>query len=482
MRRARQGQTARALSTPQASVPARSASISLPDEVDVEAVVKVIAQAVQNLGLCQPLVPDNIDEKGPIPFFDLLPDEILVAIFTEFVLSPIEPVNRHRAPARLLRICKRFHMIVTGTPHLWRTIALAEELDPEGSRITSLVARTPNTPQDVYIYGRTKQAAQLLVGQLARLSVRDSNWNHMEIRVSNHQAASVILDHLGWSYSNLKTLIVRSNRPASASVWLEYPSLETLVLKGLHVDWRILKITTLRRLETSFRRINQDVWDSFTGFLRSNASQLRSLCVHFEETIFNSPIISHLQLQALDTLSVTDLTAMLAFPFLHSVEVPSLRVLALSGDGFGWTGWNLDKFKSVEELRILDLLCSEEVLFFLVGQLPKLRKVSLRTDEFRPHQAQTLIQLNSERRISWTLRLHADMCYVGDHEPEEDVVAAYLILKWLANNSEFSLKAESSILGRLPWEGLQAPQWKWVRDDEWGKMIWVPPAENPEAS
>ncbi|KAG9040644.1 hypothetical protein FS837_000368 [Tulasnella sp. UAMH 9824] len=420
--------------------------------------------------------PGRTIEAAPRLLFDLLPDELVVAILTEVVSSYIEPLNQHKAPSRLLRISKRIHAIAIGTPHLWEIIAVEGDLDPERLWPYLLRAKTFN----IYIYGRFEREIHSLLDQLRTLSILDDYWKSLHIRASNHRITRALLSQLtSIDYPNLDTLIIRSNRPASISTFLDCPKLETLVIKGTHLDWRRLTVNSLRRLEVAFRQLTDAVWSSFEDILRSNAAQLQHLFIRLEETVQGRPTYSPIQLGSLDTLRIVDMTGEIVLPLLSSLEIPRLRVLQLSGNGSEWPAWDLKKedFKLVEELNLHDLICVEEVLVSLVSGLPALRKVSLWTEGIRPSQVRSLIEPNSERNIAWVVRLAAEDCSINEETPEADVEAAQKVLEWLATNSEFSIKDfRYDTNSELTWQRLPAvTQWRLVEDYEWGKQIWLPP-------
>ncbi|KAG8926631.1 hypothetical protein FRC01_008609, partial [Tulasnella sp. 417] len=328
--------------------------------------------------------PDPTVEAAPRPLFDLLPDELVVAILTAFVTSYIEPSNQHKAPSRVLRVSKRIHAIAIGTPHLWKTIVVDADLD--------LLRLGPYLPRataiHIYIYGRFERETNLLLDQIRILSIRGYDWKSLNIRASNHRIARVLLSQVPPYTPNLQSLIIRSNRPASITTFFVCPKLETLIIKEAHLDWRKTVITSLRHLEVVFRQLNDAVWSSFETFLRSNAAQLQHLSIRFGETVQGRPTNSPIRLGSLDTLRIADMSGEIVLPLLSSLELPRLRVLQLSGDGSGWPSWNPEEkeFKLVEEFNLHDLLCGEEVLVSLVKGLPGLRRVSLRTEGVRPSQ------------------------------------------------------------------------------------------------
>lgn len=457
-----------------------TASASKPDSKKLEAeetssmaVLGNVIDGIESLALSAQ--PDRTVEAAPRRLFDLLPDELVAAILTEVMSSYIGPLHQHKAPSRLLRVSKRIHAIAIGTPHLWKTIAVAGDLDPE--RLWPYILRAKTF--DIYIYGRFEREIHSLLDQLRTLSILDDYWTSLHIRASNHRITRALLSQLPSSYyPNLETLIIRSNRPASISTFLDCPKLETLVIKGTHLDWRKLIVNSLRRLEVAFRQLTDAVWSSFEDILRSNAAQLQHLTIRLEETVQGRPTYSPLQLGSLDTLRIADMSGEIVLPLLSSLDIPRLRVLQLSGNGSEWQAWNpeQEELKPVEELNLHDLLCAEEVLVSLVSGLPALRRVSLRTEGIRPSQIHSLIELNSERNIAWTVRIAAEDCCIDEETPDAEVGAAQKVLEWLATNSEFSIKDfRCDTSSQLPCKRLPATQWRLVDDYEWGKQIWLPP-------
>ncbi|KAG8946546.1 hypothetical protein FRC04_011604 [Tulasnella sp. 424] len=317
MKRSRQGQVSKPQSA-QHAVTCKSDSKRLErDETSSDVGVGDVINRVQVLELSAEL--DNAAEGDtPCPL-DLLPTEPVAAIFTEIVSSYVEPINRHKAPSRLLRISKRLHAIATANPRLWKTTVVS---------------------------GRFQ---------------------------ARHYAHTSLLD---LSQNFLDSLIIRSSRPASASVSVNSWYLKTLVVKGVHLDWRNLWADNLKHLDVSFRQLNDAVWDSFAHFLSCNSRSLQHLSIRLERTVQGRPTNQPLEFGLLDTIRVTDWAGGIALPsFLGSLEVPRLRALEISGNAVEWTSWNLEEeLKSVEDLRLHDLPRGEEVLVSLVSQLPRLRK------------------------------------------------------------------------------------------------------------
>ncbi|KAG9040645.1 hypothetical protein FS837_000369, partial [Tulasnella sp. UAMH 9824] len=418
---------------------------------------------------------DRTAEAAPRRFFDLLPDELVLAILEEVAPSHIEPLNQHKAPSRLLRVSKRIHAIAIGTPHLWKIIAVEGGLDPQ--RLWPYLRRA--TTLGIYIFGKFATEISSISNQIQILGIRYFSWKSLHIRASNHRIGHALLSELPSSYHpNLETLSIECNTPASLTTYLDYPKLDTLVIQGTHLDWRRLTVNNLRRLEVVFRQLTDRVWSSFKDFLRSNAARLQHLSFRLEETVRERPTNSSLQLGSLHTLRIVDMTGEIVLPLLPSLEIPRLRVLQLSGNGSEWPAWDLKKedFKLVAELNLHDLICVEEVLVSLVSGLPALRRVSLRTDGIRPNQVRSLIEPNSERNIAWTVRLAAEDCAINEETPDADVEGAQKVLEWLATNSEFSIKDfRCGTKSQLPWQRFPVPTWRLVEDYEWGKQIWQPP-------
>lgn len=454
------------------------------DEIRSTTVIGDVISGIESLELSHQ--PERAVEAAPQRPFDLLPDELVVAILKEVVSSYIEPINKHKAPSRLLRVSKHIHAIATGTPYLWKTIVISGDLRPD--RLWLYLRRT--TTVDIYVYGRFERETQSLLHQLYVLRALCDSWKSLNVRVSNHKVAATLFSRLDCD-PNLETLIIRSNRPASIRAFFVCPKLDTLVIKGAHLDWRRLAINRLRRLEVAFRQLNGEVWSSFEDFLRSNAAQLQHLSIRLENTVQGRPINSLLQLGSLDTLRIADMSGEIVLPLLSSLEVPRLRVLQLSGHGSGWSGWTLEEvlklveeevLKSVEELDLHDLECGEEEMVALVKGLPGLRRVSLRMEGIRPSQVRSIIKLNSERNIAWTVRLAAEDCSINEETSDVDVEAAQQVLEWLATNFEFSIKDfRCDTNSQLPWQHLPARQWRLVDDHEWGKQVWLPPLPISEA-
>ncbi|KAG8913105.1 hypothetical protein FRC00_003042 [Tulasnella sp. 408] len=445
------------------------------DETSSAVVLGNVIAGVESLELSAQ--PDRTVEAAPRRLFDLLPDELVLAILQEVAPSHIEPLNQHKAPSRLLRVCKRIYAITVGTPDLWKTIAVEGGLEPQ--RLWPYLRRATTCRLNIYISGRFETETPSIRDQIQILGIRYDNWKSLHVRASNYRIGGALLAELPSTFHpNLKTLTIECNTRASLTTSLDYPKLETLVIKGTRLDWRRLTINSIRRLEVTFGQLTGEVWSSFEDFLRLNAGRLQHLSIRLEDKVQGRPTYSPLQLGSLDTLQIVDMYGEVVLPLLSSLEVPRLRVLQLSGNGSEWQAWNLKKgkLKLVEELNLHDLLCVEEVLVSLVSGLPALRRVSLRTDGTRPNQVRSLIELNNERNIAWTVRLTAEDCSINEETPDADVEPAQRVLEWLATNSEFSIKDfRRATSSQLPWQRLPVTTWRLVDDYEQEKQIWLAP-------
>lgn len=475
MKRSRQGQVSKPQSA-QHAVTCKSDSKRLEkEETGLDVGVADVIDRVEALELSAEL--DTAAEGDTSRPLDLLPTELVAAIFTEIVSSYVEPINRHKAPTRLLRISKRFHAIAIATPRLWKTIVVSGRF--KARRLRSYLPRTKTIPLDVHVYGRFERELPSLNSQLEALSPRVEQLSSLDVRMSNHKMASALHSQLSSLQYFLDSLIIRSNRPASVPLFVNSGYLHTLVVRGVHLDWRNVRCDFLKHLDVSFRQLNDAVWDSFVQVLRSSARDLRLLSIRLDATVQGRPPNQPLKFGLLDTLRITDWSGGIALPFLASLEVPRLTALELSGNGIEWTSWNLEEeLKSVEDLRLHDLLCGEDVLVSLVNQLPGLRTVSLRTEGVRAAQVQSLIARNNEKGIEWTVRLTAEDCSMDTEAPIADVRAAQEALEWISVHSDFSIKDflhESDT--RLPWTILSVPPWRLVDDIEWGKQVWLQPVD-----
>lgn len=332
----------------------------------------------------------RIDYRATFPrlfrFHDL-PTEIVNEIFRNVAWSGTDSTSA-RTRLWLTWVCKRWRSIALEDPHLWNVIWWQDE--PDFVRSQVFFDRAADAPKDLRINDDPKspmsmETIKLIMGKIIPrlhtvrvLIVILHEWDPLLFIVDQLRVASLIDGPLV-----MERLEIHRNGPPYIQLGAGYtgpyrqaiplfdgrnvPSLRTLSLSGIHIDWNNTSVGNLVALDLRKVPLNRaPTFEQFRAVLKSSP-MLNKLILDGagpsfvgrdpSNTTIDYPPIPLLHLR---TLALADFSAPYATYVVSQFSVPNVRDLTvLNLQGQDYTQFFLAMVGKMKEVRVLTLFNAE---------------------------------------------------------------------------------------------------------------------------
>ncbi|KDQ59587.1 hypothetical protein JAAARDRAFT_205618 [Jaapia argillacea MUCL 33604] len=233
--------------------------------------------------------------SGQVLPIDRIPNELLSGIFEIVTHSFDDPGESLSTPTTLSLVCSRWRQIAISTPELWTTIFLTQALSPHDiARTSTWLERSKTRPLDLYLdfrdpcwswdeedhsftWNDMAEILQLLLPHISRWRLVDlltDTWAPVfaflyDVHRAEHAPilTTISLSRCNAFFARVGEVFV----PAALKVPIPLfrgclPSLQKLVLAGVHVDWANSGLRGLKELELKYHAL--DVMPSLQEFTR----------------------------------------------------------------------------------------------------------------------------------------------------------------------------------------------------------------------